>query len=477
MRGWAARACAVVLTGCAALACSHSERWCDACPPRNEPLVAPAVEATNQLIVYLDASKSMKGFVGERLRTEAASAKTVFSRSLLELRSIVNSLQPQPQVLFRVTDARVHPPEHDFRLAQYAVNREWFDGTETDLAGVFRAFEEPVEPGTSQPALFHVLVTDGVQSTRHRVNGEDCLQGSDSRCVKERMNELISRGWGGAVLGVRADFDGPVYSEIQPDRPPVEYHSETGKPETYRPFYLFVFSPNRAALDQLVRALKAALRPLLCADEQLREYALTSAFVEGQVSGELVATDADSFKVFRERDAPAGALCFNVDVSEAPRRRPAQGEAQSDADPMLRLTLRLDWSHDGSDSGTPQEMAGMLRWELAPVAPTPEKGVRYPELKIAGSTANADGSVTLLLSAHWEDGKGKRRPRVYRLVGRLDLEKPAPPWVALWSAATDVTREEAARTLNLKDSLANLWNNESLRRQEAAVVCLRVGNF
>jgi hypothetical protein len=426
----------------------------------------------------------MRGFVGERLKTEAASAQTVFSRSLLELRSVVNSLQPQPKVLLRVADARVHPPEDDFHLAQYAVNREWFGGRETDLAGAFRAFEEPVgaqeASGTPRPALFHVLVTDGVQSTRRNVSGGDCLQGSDSYCVKERINELLGKGWGGAVLGVRADFDGPVYSEMQQDRPPVEYRSEAEKPDTYRPFYLYVFSPDQAALDRLVKALKAGLRPLLRTDEQLREYALTSAYVEGGAAGELVPTAEGAFNVSRERGTTAGALCFNVGVPDAPRRRPAraaQGEGRAEAEPMLRLTLRLPWSHHGSDSGTPQEVAGLVRWELTPVEPSDEKGARYPELKVAGSTANADGSVTLLLSAGWEEGRGKRRPRVYRLVGRLDLEKASPPWVALWSAATDTTQEEAARTLNLRDSLANLWNNETLRRQEAALACLRVGDF
>lgn len=479
-----AGAFALVLTACAALTCSRPERWCDACLPSREPLVASAVETTNHLVVYLDVSKSMRGFVGGRLKTEAASARTVFSRSLLELRSVVNSLRPQPQVLLRVADARVHPPEDDFRLAQYAVNREWFGGDDTNLAGVFRAFEESVEPqdaaGAPRPALFHVLVTDGVQSTRHGVAGGDCLQGSDSHCVKERINELLRKGWGGAVLGVRADFDGPVYSEIQPGSPPVEHRSESERPDTYRPFYLYVFSPDQAALDRLVKALKGGLRPLLRADAHLREYALTSAYVEGPAAGELLTTDQDSFKVARGRGAPEGALCYDVSVSDAPRRRPArapQGEERPEAGPALRLTLRLPWSHHGSDSGTPQEVAGLVRWELTPVAPEPEKGARYPELKLAGSTANPDGSVTLLLSARWEDGAGKRRPRVYRLVGRLDLEKAWPPWVALWSAATDTTREEAARTLNLKDSLANLWNNQPLRRQEGAVACLRVGDF
>lgn len=479
-----AGALAVMLAACGGLACERAERWCDSCLPPREPLVASAVATTDHLVVYLDVSKSMRGYVGERQKTEAASARTVFSRSLLELRSVVNSLRPQPQVLLRVVDAGVHRPQDDFRLAQYAVNRDWFGGDETNLAGVFRAFEEPVEPqgasDTSRPALFHVLVTDGVQSTRRNADRGDCLQGSDSHCVKERINQLLGKGWGGAVLGVRADFDGPVYSEIQPGSPPVEHRSETEKPDTYRPFYLYIFSPDQAALDQLVKALKDGLRPLLRAQDHLREYALTSRYVEGQATGELVSTNEDAFNVVRERQATAGALCFNVGVSAAPRPRPAgapQGDGRQDAAPPLRLTLRLPWSHHGSDSGTPQEAAGLVRWELTPVAQTPEKGALYPELKLAGSTANPDGSVTLLLTGRWEQGTGKRRPRVYRLVGRLDLEKASPPWVALWSAATDTTREEAARTLNLKVSLANLWNNPSLQRQEGAVACLRAGDF
>ncbi|HWS99955.1 MAG TPA: hypothetical protein VN256_06895 [Pyrinomonadaceae bacterium] len=447
-----------------------------------EPAEPANVAATDHLVVYLDVSESMKGFVAERRATEAASVQTVFSKSLSGLRNVVTTLQPQSKVVLRLVDKEVHPPADVFQLAQYAINRDWFNRNETNLAGAINAFQEAVEEPSEQgalPARFHILVTDGVQSTKERRSDVRCLQGSDVDCVKEKINGLLSQGWGGTILGVRSDFNGQLFSETRPDWE-FTYTTDPNDPESFRPFYLYIFSPDRAALEPLVRKVKEVLRPALKSPAHLREYPLTAAYVTGAAGGEIVATDKDLFTVSKEKTAPAGALCYNVDMEAATGRHAARGKAgetPAAEAPALQLTLRIPWSQSALDSGTPQEVAGLVRWELKAGRAASEKGARYPEMRIVSSTANPDGSVTLQMTAKWEERQGKRREQIYMLVGHLDLEKPAPPWVAQWSTDTDTSKEEAPRTLNLNASLANLWNNQFLQNQEIAAACLRVDDF
>ena len=466
----------------AGLGCPSPPKWWQSCVGTKEPPATVSVEATDHLVVYLDVSASMKGFVAERQETEAASAQTVFSKSLMGLRNVVTTLQPQAKVVLRLVDKEVHPPSDVFQLAQYAITRDWFNRNETNLAGAVSAFQEAVENPSAQgarPARFHILVTDGVQSTKERLSDVRCLQGSDVDCVKEKINELLSQGWGGTILGVRSDFNGQVFSETKPDWE-ITYTTDPDNPETFRPFYLYIFSPDRAALEPLVKKVKEVLRPLLKSPAHLREYPLTASYVAGAADGEIAATDEDLFTVNKESTAPVGALCFNVDMDGAAVRRTAHGQAGDSSTPeapAIQLTLRIPWSQSALDSGTPQEVAGLVKWELRTGQVASEKGARYPEMRIVGSTANADGSVTLRITSRWEEHAGKRREQIYLLAGHLDLEKPAPPWVSQWSTDTDTTKEEAPRTLNLNVSLANLWNNRFLQQQEIAAVCLRVGDL
>src|SRR5205085_4990893 len=57
------------------------------------------VQAANQLVIYLDTSASMAGFVGSNQEKE-----TRFSRTLQELRNFVTLINPPPDVLVRRVD-------------------------------------------------------------------------------------------------------------------------------------------------------------------------------------------------------------------------------------------------------------------------------------------------------------------------------------------------------------------------------------
>jgi hypothetical protein len=119
------------------------------------------------------------------------------------------------------------------------------------------------------PARFHILITDGVQSTKQQVSVHSCVAGSDYVCVKKAIAGLLDKGWGGCVIGLRSEFHGKVYSELDHGKA-IPYESKRSDSKTYRPFYLYLLSPDRAALDKLVEALKARLRTIVKPEEALR---------------------------------------------------------------------------------------------------------------------------------------------------------------------------------------------------------------
>src|SRR5688572_1945233 len=67
--------------------------------PRPAASTAP-VPATEDLVVYLDTSASMAGYVSPNGKTAFAVAEdgnTAFSKTLLELRDVVTTMNPQPR--------------------------------------------------------------------------------------------------------------------------------------------------------------------------------------------------------------------------------------------------------------------------------------------------------------------------------------------------------------------------------------------
>lgn len=443
----------------------------------------PQAQSSDRLVVYLDTSGSMAGYVSpdENQVNFAASpdGATVFSHTLQEVRNVVSTLDPRVSVVSRMVAAKVEEPSpNDLALGQASINRSAFRGGETNLAGVFNLFAKPTlaqargdgrgleeeEP----PARFHILITDGVQSTRRPDSGESCVAGSDYVCVKKAIAKLLDMGWGGCVLGIRSEFRGKVYSEIENGKA-IPYESKRSDPKTYRPFYLYVFSPDRAALDRLVEMLKARLRPALKQEDALREYALTSRYADGPPSAEVVIPAESSAYLERTKAREENPPRLTLRVSLDTEKKGAQA---------FGISVAVPWSGHARDSGSASELAGLLRWELEEIHgdwDAPGAGRRYPKVTLTGQQAGEQGRIVAQAAAQWPQGTGSPGWRAYRLVGRVDVEKLAPPWVRLWSANVDNTQEAASSTLNLESSLGGLWHNSAMERQVVAEVYLRVG--
>lgn len=429
----------------------------------------------------------MAGFVSANRQAE-----TIFSRTLQELRNFATILNPPIDIFVRRVDASVGEPVSDLMLSQAAVTPGMFDKLNNDLAGAVSLFSKGLKPagtpdkktndGDAQnappapPARFHILVTDGVQSTNEQRADLSCDIGSDQVCVRKKILELLNNGWSASVIGLRSEFNGRIYPELH-RATKVDYQTNAKDPKTFRPFYLYVFSPDHAALSHLVQTLKARLRESLgqaiAGDDMLHELALTSPYAVGFAAAEarVPKNDDDLLKVRKEKDDNPARFTVEVDVETA-RSNPAP----------FTLAITMPWSGSARDNGTLPELAGLVSWELTAVSPDASSGesraaarTRYPEIKITGQGVDAEGRVLLEATAQWPQGTGDLAWRAYKLTGHLNLEKQTPPWIQRWSTNKDDIAEMGNKTFLLESGMLGLWRNDVLKNQVLAEICLRVG--
>lgn len=481
-----ALACLALLACCA---CEPDPpAWDAVLAAQAAPAPSPTPETANSVVVYLDTSASMAGYVStDRER------QTVYSRALQELRNLVSIATPPLDVAVRRVDAAVGAPAPDSLLTQASFDKGVYTGGETNLAGaigmfngagarpaagpeVQKASANQTPPDPQPPARFHVLVTDGVQSQRQ--GGGDCVAGSDQVCVRKRILALLGAGWGGHVIGLRSEFQGRVFSET--GGRPVEFASNKRDPQTFRPFYIYLFSPDRAALDQLAATLAERLRLLAQGEGGMRTLALTSPYAGGEAAAALNiadAPDADENPAALleleppEHDSPRGFL-LSVDPDTERLARPVP----------FTVEAAIPWSATVRDGGAPRELAELIDWKLvvdekyeAELKAQEGGELRFPELKLAGREVRPDGKVALALSAKFPLGTGEPHWRVYRLEGKLNLQQQTPQWIRAWSTDLDTTVGAANKTLFLESALLGLWRNPELERQTVARIYIVAG--
>lgn len=451
----------------------------EASPSDRNPTTTQA-QTANELVVYLDTSGSMAGYLSR-------DGQTIVGKALRELRYATGTFgNSDVKVLVRHVGSDIGPLLPDMDLTTASQDPSLFRAGETNLAGAISSFRvrpqssgqksksnptgqgdgaSPQAEEESTPARFHILVTDGVQSTRRGDTVHECTAGSDQFCVRQKIGELLRQGWGGCVLGIRADFHGRVYSEVSAASIP--YESRNDDPSSFRPFYLYVFSPEPAALDSLVSSLKQRLRPLIPGTESIRELNLSFPYFNGFADFE-VSLPKDSTSVVKakkETGEPPSRFTIHVSV-----------DTEKSGPKQFSIHAKIPWSGHALDTGAKGELAKLLTWKLVPIYPAIEvSGERYPEIKITESPSIETDEVILKATIGFPRGTAKPSCRVYRLEGRLNLNQATPDWIKAWSTDLDTTREVGNRTFNLETALLGLWNNSIVKDEIVAEGYLRAG--
>jgi hypothetical protein len=434
----------------------------------------------NQIVIYVDTSASMAGYVSKN-----EADQTVFGRTLQELRNLATILNPPEDIFVRHVDTSVGPLLGDVDLTVSSISPAIYRGRETDLAGAIRRFSQPLttsqnidianrREGSSvgRPPRFQILVTDGVQSTREQRRDVECASGSDQVCVRKEILDLINKGWGACIFGLKSEFNGKVYSEI--NHTVITYRTTKHDLKTYRPFYLYVFSPDRNALAHLASVLRERLRGLVEQEEGFRELSLTQPYSKGYADV-LATVPKDQQHLLRlSRPIPQNParVTLRVDLSTE-----AAGYSH------FSITLGVPWSDDVKYLDSAKARAELVHWELTPVYPKentnpgskPVTQVRLPELNVTDQQVDDEGRSVVQFSAGWPKGTGEIGWRIYHLQGRLNLEKETPTWVQQWSTNLDTTEEACNKTLNLESVLLGLWRNDVVKNSVIADAYIRVG--
>ena len=391
---------------------------------------------TDELVVYIDTSSPMKGFV-------TPDGQSIFSRTLRTLREFATTLDPPVNVRLRTVDSVVGLARSNTAISEASTDPRFYTGTETNLAGAIGSFTEsaqiaaPVnqtngqaghqpsgnpENPPPQPVTtprFHILVTDGVQYSRNQSKDMHCASGSDAYCVRLKILDLMAKGWAGAIIGLRSQFCCAFFSEKS--QRPIAYDTRKREPKDYRPFYLYIFSPDHEALDKLVARFKESLHTSL--DKKiltLRELALTPRYA----TGEVVFSDADF------QSGERGKLsCKKVDEQNPLYISLRLREEAKAVRVPFQLAVNIPWTQHALDCGSPKELSSLLKWELSPVYPVQEApGYRYPEVSIEFDKAQVDenGRIVFHAEAIWPRAAGTSAWRAYRLIGRLNQESNTP---------------------------------------------------
>jgi len=432
------------------------------------------LNVTDNIIVYLDASKSMRGYVSPRNGRNFAvspNGQTLYTKTLLELKNAAGLISPDYSVSLRHVTKQLSNPVNALEISAGAITRdEIYQGNDTDLALAVKSFSQNLKPNDFGPPRFHILVTDGVQS------GVGCTQNSDPRCLKEQILNLIGKkegNWSATVLGLRSEFDGSVYSEVLPGTS-FDYKSENLL-SGFRPFYLYIFSANQSELNKFVDSLKENLLKLKPKDAKdadfLREFPITdnySRYLNGNVTAESKTDEASPTLTLTPNKASDENPAFIIKVST---------DTEESGAAKFAITAELPWKPNAELLGTKNELSEIIKWDLILCSEIPPES-RYPFIrKLDEVEYSEDGKVTIYLEAGWTKGEGKRGWRTAVLIGRINTDKAAPKWVTEWSSQTDNSPKDAGKTLNLIESLGNLWKNAAIQKQVVAKIYLKVGEI
>lgn len=413
------------------------------------PAAAPA---TDDFIVYLDGSGSMRGY----LNLKGASAYRETLRLLTEIGPLC---EPKMRIQFRKVGGAVEPPQPWEALAPPPDKEGFYTLPETDLAAAVRTFSVNLEgKRTGPPPRMHVLITDGVQSL-----GSTLAANFRDECLKLLDGADGRPPWQATVFGVRSQFDGKVYSEVERSKV-VAYRSEDDK-TTWRPFYLIVFSSDAQRHDENIARLRRELTKLESRPE-IHELPLSACFTAGPPEVEVksdAAGEGLGLRIARvKHKQPDAPPTFNVQIGPEKNRR-------------LLVAVRPAWSEAALGAADAGQLADLADWTLTPVHPAQEApDAGYPALADM-QIGVEQGVVTVSFQPQWESKAKKPAWRIFRLTGRLNPKKRPPDWLEAWNTRDDRTIAQANRTYNLLATWQGPWERSPVGKQIVADVYLAVG--
>lgn len=442
------------------------------CPSNPQPKAEDVIpvrpsQAETQETVYLDISQSMKGF---------AITGSQYEKSLWELRTFLenrktlvyrvgNMVEPEPAGMALIADAGRKKDLYIADQDNLAKGFAHFNPTKHQPADAPQPTNSP-DAGKVEPAKpgVYILITDAVQSLFNQSPHEGCGLGSDWICVKQEIQALLNQGWAGCVIAVRSQFDGLIFPERDGQRRRFQYRSDGNNLNTFRPFYLFMFSPSADVLAPFSSKLQESFRQhLLARSFEVLELTQLSPVSPANIKHE---TNNGNSRLSLTKDHVTNdarlkdysrVVVRNSVTSPQPNNFILDLEAQAPA--ATEMTWKLAHVYYGGQKTGRQALERDSR-------------SRYPNLKLVAdqkpvdevNAKSAGGTFKIELQVDWPADPGQPAWSVYRLDGFVKSEDPML-WINNWSTEDDTTPKHAGKTLFLNRLLGDLGNASPLKLQ------------
>lgn len=403
------------------------------CPPGSAPSPEALIPSTtpDHVRVYIDGSGSMRGFAAGQDRYQALL--NALRPALLELSIFEN------QTFLVGKD--IEPVAKGGNFGDYTAPSYYTRG-ETNLAAVLEA---EIESGAGSSSMTLVL-TDGVMSLQGGAETStslvDCERGSDIHCLTFKLSQLLERGTGFWILGIRSRFLGPLISELK--RPGGESLGNVDLPD--RPFYLWVLTDHPAAGRELIAGL---LRRIGQQPDRGTLFALEVS--PGEILWRVPSSDepTSSRQLFPD-PVRQGAVPgqFHPDPAGGPAILETSSKNVKGTGFGVELQLEetiLSSSRGSMDHLWVFEDRFCLRWADA-----------SPRIPYRALAAKQDGELQFaFLTSSFRD-LSSHRVTLHHLYARTDQANAVLPALAGWSTNDDRTQEAGSKTLNFEEFLYTL---------------------
>ena len=364
----------------------------------------PSQGDTIDIDIYLDATKSMLGFI--------ANSNSNYNQFLEELETTAGVGWRDADVRFFKFGTRIKEIDRDgYRAAKY---RQFYIEP-----GIFEKTNIDEVLNQTDISRVSVVITDLFQD-----------EGDINSIVQQIKDRCFKQGIQVAILGVKSDFDGWVY-DVGPGKPPYQLKTGQNDVDKYRPFYALMFG-DPLNIERLFDNLNS--RPFVREDNFL---VLSRHIING-------------FKIKAGKSRESRGLNVQATSKDEPENLFKFVLKKENDEGLVEAEIELD-----RNSRTPDFAADRMELVVYKKTATGTDSVLVNDDLELNSVQRDGDRLQLTLKLELDDPVGKYGYLVYlqaAAIGGLAV----PQWVTDFSSANPSRNVDANKTLNLEKFVTDL---------------------
>lgn len=364
----------------------------------------PAQNDTIDIDIYLDATKSMLGFI--------ANSNSNYNQFLEELETTAGVGWRDADVRFFKFGTRIKEIDRDgYRAAK---NRQFYMEP-----GIFEKTNIDEVLNQTDISRVSVVITDLFQD-----------EGDINSIVQQIKDRCFKQGIQVAILGVKSDFDGWVY-DVGPGIPPYQLKTGLDNADSFRPFYALMFG-DPLNIERLFNNLNS--RPFVREDNFL---VLSRHIING-------------FQIKAGKSRESKGLNVQATADDEPDNLFKFVLKKENEEGLVEAEIDLD-----RNSRTPDFAADRMELVVYKKTATAADSVLVKEDLELKSVQRDNDHLKLTLELDLDEPVGKYGYMIYlqaAAIGGLTV----PQWVTDFSSPNPSKTHDANKTLNLEKFVTDL---------------------